>query len=172
MAGYRESDGNRAEAERLYRLAASYGDNYALAQLIEMLENAGDHAEADKLAHAAAQKGNPSALRVLACIRLGVNDLFFYREWEYQRAARRLKVPRFSGARQLLQQAADIGDGTALGILAQSCADAGDYDQAGQLAIRAAEARNTLPLRNWPRYGPTPGIACGPNSSRQGRGRR
>jgi hypothetical protein len=147
VAGYRESDGNRTEAERLYRRAASHGNNYALAQLIKMLENDGNHAGADRLAHEAAQKGNPSALRVLACKRLGVDDLFFYRGWEYQRAAKRLKIPRFSDAKELLQQAADIGDGTALGILAQFQVDAGDYDQASQLAIRAAEARNTLPLR-------------------------
>jgi hypothetical protein len=146
VASYWASDGNRAEAERLYRLAADHGDNYALRRLTEMLEDAGDHAGADRFAQEAARKGNPSALLVLACKRLGVDDLF-YREWMYQRAAERLRIPSFSDARRLLQQAADMGDGTALGIFAQSRADAGDYDQASQLASRAAEAENTLPLR-------------------------
>ena len=146
VASYWASDENRTEAERLYRLAADHGDNYALRQLTEMLEDTGDHAGADRFAQEAARKENPSALRALACKRLGVWDLLYDGRF-YQRAAERLRVPRLSGARRLLQQAANMGDSRALGILAQSRADAGDYEQASQLAIRAAEAGSTWPLR-------------------------
>jgi hypothetical protein len=147
VASYRASDGNRSDAERLYRLAASHGDDYALARLISMPEDDGDHAGADRLAEEAAQDGNPSALRVLACNRLGVGVLPY--EWRfYREAAARLRVARSSDAGHLLEQAAGMGDGRALGILAQSEADAGDYDEAAQLAIRAAEAGITWPLRD------------------------
>ncbi len=75
VASYLASDGNRSEAERLYRLAADHGYEYALARLITMLDD-GDPAAADRVAHEATQNGNPSALRMLACKRLGVRRFF------------------------------------------------------------------------------------------------
>ena len=63
-------DSNYAEAQRLYRLAADYGDTDALRDLAEMQDDAGEYAEAERLALEAASAGNTSALRTLARRRL------------------------------------------------------------------------------------------------------
>lgn len=146
VAAYWASDGNSAEAERLYRLAAERGDDYALIQLVTMLEDHGDHDGAGGLALEAAQNGIPSVLTALACKRLGVDGIFNDEPF-YRHAAQRLSFPHYSDTRRMVQQAADMGDGRALGILAQAKANTADYDQASQLAIRAAEAGSSWPLR-------------------------
>ncbi|MGA5894776.1 hypothetical protein [Streptomyces venetus] len=63
-----ESDGRKADAERLYQHAADQGQTQALRELVRLKHQAGDHDAAEDHARAAACAGHVEALCELACM--------------------------------------------------------------------------------------------------------
>jgi hypothetical protein len=119
----------RADAERIYKLAADRGDGHALEALALIRNYAGDYAGAEQLAQDAANAGNTQALVNLA------------KQWADS------PILAATDTYRLYRLAATMGNAAALTAVTRYYSQAGNRAAAEKFALRAAVAGDTSAVR-------------------------